>query len=119
MPWAAASSPSRRTTPTTMAKIPDKQGLFFELDGVLVEQVGIQREVGRRVAPRAAACGERGAAVGREAHAHHQPAAADAFDRRPAAVERGAQLELEGGGCGAHLGREPPQLVHRRQPDVR
>ena len=37
MPWAAARSPRRRAKPTTMAKIPDKQGLFFELDGVLVD----------------------------------------------------------------------------------
>ena len=38
MPWAAAGNPTAQPTTHNMAKIPDKQGLFFELDGVLVEQ---------------------------------------------------------------------------------
>ncbi len=39
MPWARAADPQPLTTPShPMAKIPDKQGLFFELDGVVVDQ---------------------------------------------------------------------------------
>ena len=45
MPWVAAGSPALPDHPDSpMAKIPDKQGLFFELDGVLVEQARLTED---------------------------------------------------------------------------
>lgn len=45
MPWVAAGSPASPDPPNSpMAKIPDKQGLFFELDGVLVEQARLTED---------------------------------------------------------------------------
>lgn len=42
MPWAP--SEGSPTTDDRMAKIPDKQGIFFELDGVLVQQARLSAE---------------------------------------------------------------------------
>ena len=50
MPWAAGCNPvisppdTQPNLPSAMAKIPDKQGLFFELDGVLVEQARLNED---------------------------------------------------------------------------
>ena len=47
MPWAGRTPLAHlRTTTPTMAKIPDKQGLFFELDGVLVKEARLDEDGG-------------------------------------------------------------------------
>ena len=44
MPWAPRYAAPPKATQPDMAKIPDKQGLFLELDGVLVKQAQLTPE---------------------------------------------------------------------------
>lgn len=45
MPWGQAIPPDQPPPPSkAMAKIPDKQGIFFELDGVLVQRARLEAD---------------------------------------------------------------------------
>ncbi len=50
--WSCNPISDRQATPTDMAKIPDKQGVFFELDGVLVDSPDLTAEGDIQFLPR-------------------------------------------------------------------